>query len=253
MIESVPLGQSGFRFTFGDIVLYIDPYLSDSVARIEGSHLKRLVPVKIRPEDITDADWVLITHIHLDHCDLDTLLPLYRSSTQCIFVGTHEVVTYLEENGFDKSRLITAPKNWISLGSDLKIIATPAAHPSIETDKEGNWQCAGYLLEYQGRKIYHAGDTFVVKPLIEYLQKYIPIHTALLPVNEHNYFRENQGIIGNMGIRDAFGLATELGVKKLVPMHWDMFEPNTVFTEEIDLLYRLLKPPFEIVLHPTEL
>ena len=98
-----------------------------------------------------------------------------------------------------------------------------------------------------------ARDVFLVKPLIDFLEQFIPVDIAILPVNEHNYFRESMGIIGNMGIRDAFGLAELLKVKKLLPVHWDMFHPNAVYKEEIELLYHLLAPPFEMVFYPEEL
>ncbi|MNL04093.1 hypothetical protein D3C87_1246520 [compost metagenome] len=79
------------------------------------------------------------------------------------------------------------------------------------------------------------------------------IDVAILPVNERNFFKERQGIIGNMSIREAFGLAEEIGAKHVLPMHWDMFAPNSVFEEEIRLVYELLNPPFEMILNPQVL
>ncbi len=253
MIKCSPLGQSGFILEYKDTRIYIDPYLSDSVEKIEGTHLKRMVPVPVQPDTIHDADWVLITHIHLDHCDLETLIPLAASSPECRFIGPNEVCHYLIENGFPNERVIMAPDNWLSLESGLRIHATPAAHPTIEIDQEGFSKYLGYIIELDGKRIYHSGDTFLKKEIITFVQRHTPIDTAFLPVNEHNYARETMGILGNMGIRDAFEFASILQVKKLVPVHWDMFQPNAVFKEEIELLFELLKPPFEMVLNPSEL
>jgi len=252
-ISCMHLGQSGFRIKADGITIYIDPYLSDSVARLEGENLKRQVPVKIEPGNIHDADWVLITHIHLDHCDLDTLQPIYHASPSCRFVGTAEVYKYLIENGFSTERVVKASNNWLTLSDHIKIHATPAAHPTIVSDNNGGWQCAGYILEINGRRIYHSGDTFVVKELIDFLTPFIPFDVVMLPVNEHNYFRESANIIGNMGLRDAFGFAELLKAKKMIPIHWDMFLPNSVFKEEIELLHKLLHPSFELLFDPTEL
>ena len=85
------------------------------------------------------------------------------------------------------------------------------------------------------------------------LKELAPIEVAFLPMNERNYFRDRRGIIGNMTIREAFGLVNEIGVNVLVPTHWDMFEPNAVPREEIELLYALLKPACELRMYPTEL
>lgn len=82
--------------------------------------------------------------------------------------------------------------------------------------------------------------------VIAAVRRHGPIGTALLPVNECNFFRERQGIVGNMSIREAFGLAVELGARRFVPMHFDMFAPNCVYEEEIGIVHRRLAPPFRV-------
>lgn len=253
MIKCTPLGQSGFILEYRNTRIYIDPYLSDSVEKIEGSHQKRMVPVLVQPDKIDDADWVLITHIHLDHCDLETLIPLAASSPGCRFIGPNEVCHYLIENGFSKERVMRAPDTWLNLEPGLRIHATPAAHPTIEMDQEGFGKYLGYIIEFEGKRIYHSGDTFLKKEIIAFVERYKPIDTVFLPVNEHNYARESMGILGNMGIRDAFEFASILEVKRLIPVHWDMFNTNSVFLEEIELLHDLLKPKFTLEMRPAEL
>lgn len=249
--EVISLGQSGFRFHIGGSTIYIDPYLSDGVEKIEGELYRRQIPIWKPPQLVNDADWVLITHSHLDHCDLETLLPISSASQGCRFVGPNEVCSYLQRNGISSDRLVSAPARWFELTPDIHIHATPAAHPEIEADSDGYWRCLGYILECNGKRIYHSGDTSLVSALIEFVDQFKPIDVAFLPINESNYFREKLGIIANMGMRDAFGFAQALGVNKLVPMHWDMFLPNSVFREEIELYYKLSKPSFELIINPS--
>lgn len=252
-IDVVPLGQAGFRLEFGDQVLYVDPYLSDNVEILEGLQYRRLVSIWRSPEMISDADWVLLTHIHPDHCDLETLLPLSKASPSCRFIAPGVVCEHLIRHGIAANRTRVAPVEWIKLAPDLRIHTVPAAHPRIAMDACGRWEYVGYVMEWGNRRLYHAGDTALHPLLFERLESLKPIDTAMLPVNEQNFFREQLGIVGNMSIRDAFGLARDLGVKTLVPMHWDMFEPNTVFQEEIELYYRLTQPPFQMKLNPSYL
>lgn len=249
-VNVIPLGQAGFRFSFGSQIVYIDPYLSDSVEKNEGEKYRRLVPIWRSPELVSDADWVLLTHIHLDHCDLETLLPLSKASPKCRFIGPSEVCGHIVRHGIPESRVINVHSGWMHLSPELRIHVVPAAHPTIEEDVSGNWKFVGFVIEYNGRRFYHSGDTSLVPGLFECLNKLAPIDVAILPVNEHNYSRGQLGIVGNMSIRDAFNLATHLCIKTLVPMHWDMFEPNTVFREEIELFYRLTKPSFDMKLCP---
>ena len=84
----------------------------------------------------------------------------------------------------------------------------------------------GYVLELGGTSLYHAGDTIVADPLRAALAA-VRVDVALLPVNGRTYYRELEGLVGNMGARDAVILATEIGASILVPYHWDLFRGNT--------------------------
>ena len=253
-MEFLRLGQSGFKFKINDLVIYIDPYLSDSVEKIEGSRLKRQVPIKIRPKDIVDANYVLISHLHLDHCDLDTLVPLSESSPFCKFIAPNVVCKYLIDLGFSKERLIIAMDSWIGIDGNIRIHPTPAAHPIISYDNEGFMECVGYVIEVMGKNlIYHSGDTFLVDDIVLALNKFGPIELAMLPVNEHNYFKEKQGILGNMSLREAFGFAELIKVSRMVPMHWDMFMDNSLSVEEILLYYNIARPSFDLWLGPDQI
>jgi L-ascorbate 6-phosphate lactonase len=253
MVEYMHLGQSGFRFKINELIVYIDPYLSDSIERIEGSRLKRQVPIEIQPNKIDDANYVLITHIHLDHCDLDTLIPLSVASPLCKFIAPNIVCNYLSEMGFPKDRLICAVDSWISIGTGIRVHATPAAHPVIAYDYAGFMECVGYIIEVLGKNlIYHSGDTFLVDELVTALNKFTPIDVVMLPINEHNYFKEKLGILGNMSLREAFGLAQLLNVSRMVPMHWDLFKDNSLSADEIMLYYKYLQPSFDLSMEPLQ-
>jgi len=252
-IHTKSLGQSGLRIGLPGCVIYIDPYLTDNVARVEGPEMARQFPLPMRPEDVDDADWVLVTHIHLDHCDLHSLVPIAQASPSCRFVCPNECIRALRAAGIADKRLVTAPEDWMDLASRVRVICVPAAHPTIERDDEGRLRFVGYVLESDGRRLYHAGDTSPAREMLEKLAGLAPIDTAFLPVNERNYYRESRGIIGNMTVREAFQLATDLKVRTLVPIHWDMFAPNSVYLEEIRLLYELIKPPFQMQIYPDRI
>lgn len=238
---------------FPGSVIYIDPYLTDNVAHVEGPEMARQFPLAMRPEDVEDANWVLVTHIHLDHCDVCSLVPIAHGSPSCRFMCPGECGAVLRAAGINETRIVIAPETWIHLNPQVKVIAVPAAHPRVERDANGNLRFIGYVLEYDERRIYHAGDTSPAREIIDKLENLLPIDTAFLPVNERNFYRELRGIIGNMSVREAFQLATDLKVRTLVPMHWDMFSQNSVYVEEIRLLFELMKPPFELRIYPDQI
>ena len=252
-IPSLPLGQAGFRLDFDGTVVYVDPYLSNRVAELEGADLQRQIPIPEAPQDITDASWILLSHIHLDHCDLATLLPMTRASAAARIMCPAEVARHLFENGLPSQRLHEADEQWHQLGPGCRVIAVPAAHPDLERDAQGLLRYAGYVIEYGGRRLYHAGDTSVHEEIIETLRAMGPIDVAFLPVNERNFYRERRGIVGNMTVREAFQFALDIRVRVMVPVHWDMFAPNAVYPEEIRLLYDLMRPAFEMRIRPERI
>ena len=245
------LGQTGFRFEFAGTVVYIDPYLSNSVQEKEADDLVRLIPVPVLPTNVTDAGWIIITHEHRDHCDLETLLPISAASTMCRFIGPPAVVDMLESAGVSSERIWTARCGVARrLGLEWEIHPVPSAHPGVERDDQGACRWLGYVIRAGSRYIYHAGDTSADEEVIAAVKAFGKIDMAFLPVNERNYYRERRGIIGNMSVREAFHFAEEIGVSALVPTHWDMFEANSVFKEEIELLYEKISPEFELLFEP---
>lgn len=247
------LGQSGMRLAFPEAIIYVDPYLSNSVQELDADDLERLVDAPINADKVTDADWVLITHEHIDHCDPHTIPKLAKASPHARFVGPAPVLEILKSWGIAETRLQLAEESWQSLATDLDAMAIPAAHLNVERDSNNQLRYIGFLLNYQGNKIYIAGDTVVCDEVIDALRAQLPIHTAFLPVNEHNYFKNKRGIIGNMSAREAFQLADELNIKQVVALHWDMFSINSVSPAEIRLIHETMKSKFDLLIKPNQL
>lgn len=246
------LGQSGWKMSFGQTTIYIDPYLSNSVQELDSSDLKRLRKIPMSAESVTDADYILITHEHIDHCDPHTLPIISETSPNSIFIGPKPVIEILKNWGIESSRLILAKEKWIELGdSGIKIHATPAAHLEIVRDDFGNLSYAGFVIQYYEKKIFIAGDTCVNDEILREVSKFSPIHTAILPVNEHNFYRAKRGIVGNMSVREAFQFALDIKAKNVIAVHWDMFEVNSAYPEEIQLVYDKLKPNFNLHISPS--
>jgi L-ascorbate metabolism protein UlaG (beta-lactamase superfamily) len=239
------LGQVGFLFEFDDSKFLLDPYLSNSVEEKEDRSIKRLVPVPFNPDLLTDIDFVLITHAHRDHCDPDTLVPLAIASPQCQFYGPAPVISVLQKSGIGGDRLhLVLEASFNIMGVSVQPV--PSAHPVISTDHRGGWQAIGYVFEMNGRRYYHPGDTAVDSTVINAVKRCGKIDVAMIPVNEINYYRNRENIIGNMSVREAFQFAADINAEIVIPTHWDMFAANQVYREEIELLYDKICPKFTL-------
>jgi L-ascorbate 6-phosphate lactonase len=241
------LGQVGLLVETGSHRILIDPYFTDSVAEQYGADLKRCVPPPYTASTCPRIDFLLLTHAHLDHTDPATLAPLLADQPHLQIFAPYESREILHKLGND--RAVLPPHAWTQLTPDLSLRAIPAAHTEIHRSPSGECRDVGYLIQLGTCMLYHAGDTIPHPEIFAALQNE-SIDIALLPVNERNHYRDAQGIIGNMTLREAFQMATDLGVKILIPTHWDMFGANSVHPKEIELLYQLHTPPFALkILH----
>ena len=231
------LGQSGLRVDLPNLTFVVDPYLSNSVQVLEDSELERQMPIPYLPEALTNVDWIFISHSHMDHCDPQTIPILSQASSQARFMGPLDVRQTLIKWGICESRIYPASQSEFKLEDNLTVKALPSAHPVIRYDSNGDSKTVSYIFRRNKRSLYLACDTSVCDELLEILKQEAPIHTAFLPVNEDNYFRRKRGIIGNMSVREAFGLADVVGIENVVPVHWDMFKVNSAEPDEIRAVY----------------
>ena len=241
------LGQSGLKIDSENQCILIDPYLSNSVEILDSPDLVRQVPIPYSPKNLTNINWILITHEHIDHCDPHTIPILAEVNPKARFIGPKNVRNKLKHWNIQESRIIELKNTPINLTSTLKLLAVPASHPKIEIASDGYPKNVGWLISNKKKRIYIAGDTSVHKDIISFLKKLPIIDLAILPINEDNYFRRERGIVGNMSIREAFGLTDTLEIKKLFPVHWDMFEANNSIPEEIEIIYDKYDWNFELI------
>ena len=217
------LGQVGVAIKGPDGVLYVDPYLTDSDG--EGGSLERAFPHPLWPDEITNADAVLLTHDHIDHTDPDTILPLSEASPGARFIVPFTSSDTLVKAGLDERR-ITVPKVGEPVEvAGAKVTAVPSAHVELEHDEERGYPYFGYVVEWNGITVYHAGDTVVYDGLIETLSGW-KIDVAFVPINGRDYFRTARGIAGNTDFREVADLAEALDFGLTVPTHYDLFAFN---------------------------
>src|SRR5215211_4043420 len=98
------LGQVGVAIKGPTGGLYVDPYLTDSDG--EGGSLPRTFPPPLAPAEVTNASAVLLTHVHIDHTDPDTVLPLSEASPDARFVAPFTRSDTLIEEGLDEKRIV---------------------------------------------------------------------------------------------------------------------------------------------------
>ena len=103
---------------------------------------------------------------------------------------------------------------------DLKITFTPAKHWGARVLHDQHRGYGGFVLEHQGRKIYHCGDSAYFDGFAEIGQRLAP-EIALLPIGAYHpeSFRKV-----HMGPDEAVRAFQDLRAKIFVPMHFGTFK-----------------------------
>ncbi|WJH32370.1 MBL fold metallo-hydrolase [Paenibacillus aurantius] len=216
------LGQEGMAVKRGGRILYFDPFLSAEL----GGDMRRNFPPPLKPEEVTNADYVLISHDHLDHLDPYTLNGIGKSSPNARFICPAPHTARLTEIGISEDRIIAAKVTEAIELEGIRIQPVACKHEEYFTDESGHHGFLGYILDMDGLVFYHAGDGLAVPELVEELKKH-PIEIACLPINGHDFKRFGQNLMGNMTFREAADLADAVGAELVIPMHYDLFAANT--------------------------
>ncbi len=208
------IGQSGFILEHEQQRLVIDPYLSNSLARLQG--LNRLFPPPISLSQL-QPEAVFVTHDHLDHFDPETLLPIIEMYPACLLVGPESVLKHARKLNCSESRLVA-----ISPGQTIQVAGfTLTATPAYHSDKFA----VGLLVAADGVRLYFSGDTLYTPALAAQVREHLShrLEAAFVCIN---------GKLNNMNLREAAEFMSELCPTLAVPMHYGLFAENTADPDE---------------------
>lgn len=234
------LGQAGFLLKKQSICLMIDPYLSNYVVTSgigDAEHFNRAFPSPIDPQAVRGIDVIFVTHDHADHTDPDTLLPILKNNPLCKVIGPKPSLDHLKAEGVGEGQLCLAHAFKQEAIGALRFTALPSAHYDLEQDETtGEYTYLGFVIEVDGKVIYHAGDTILYDGLLESLKK-ISDHynVCCLPANGRDAKREAMGMIGNLHPEESLELAQQLKAGVLIPMHNDLFWVNSLDPQRLNL------------------
>jgi L-ascorbate metabolism protein UlaG (beta-lactamase superfamily) len=217
------LGQAGFVLRGRRTTLGIDVYLS---ARED-----RRFAAPVSAEELTFVDGFLATHGHRDHLDLPQWPALAASAPAARFVVPAPIVDRAAE-AVEPARITGAlPDVEVRIG-DARIVPIPARHGVHMADAytfglaPNEYRHLGYVVELDGVRVYHAGDTIRYDGMAERLAA-LAVDVALLPINGRSPEREAQELVGNLSAAEAADLAADAGIPAVIPMHYELFARNS--------------------------
>jgi len=196
------IGQAGLLFETNDVKIIVDPYLSNSVAKID-PHNERRFPVdesflKIKP------DIIILTHNHLDHTDPDTLVHYLGEDSQVCVLASYNAWQTARKLGGIKNNYVMFNQGTVWTEKGIKFEAVYAEHSD---DK-----AIGVIIYAEGKTYYITGDTLYNKKIFDDLPDHIDY--VFIAVN---------GRGNNMNMEEAKTFCEEIG-GKAVPIHCGLFD-----------------------------
>jgi L-ascorbate metabolism protein UlaG (beta-lactamase superfamily) len=241
------LGQSGYLLQYDQRHLLIDPYLSDSLTRkyagTDKPHV-RMTERVVDPRQLDFLSGVTSSHNHTDHLDGETLMPLLEVNPELVTVVPAANQAFAAERlQVPSERLTPIDEGQCVEVDDFTIHAVPAAHETVERDEDGRCRFLGYVVQFGPWTVYHSGDTVLYDGMVERLAGF-GVDVALLPINGR---KPERRVSGNLWGREAAKLAHDIGVRLVIPCHYEMFEFNTVTPDEFVAEATRLKQPFRLL------
>ncbi len=191
------LGHSAIYFEAGEVKGLIDPFLNGNPQATD------------KPEDFNDITHIFVTHGHGDHLG-DTVELAKR--TGATVIANFEIINFLATKEVNGHPMHIGGRKTFPFGT---VKMTPALHGSGISDGDtavdgGN--PGGFVIEIDGKKLYHAGDTGLTMDM--QLLEIEKIDLALLPIG------------GNftMDIRDAAIATSMIKPLKVAPIHYNTWE-----------------------------
>jgi len=197
------LGQAGLLFETNGKTILVDPYLSNSVEKIEPQNYRRVAVderfLQIKP------DIILLTHNHLDHTDPETLCHyLSRDSEVTVLASGNAWQNVRKAFGGVKNNYVQFNRRTEWTEGEIHFKAVYAEHSD---DK-----AIGAIMQAEGKTYYITGDTLYNAEIFKDLPE--KIDYVFLPIN---------GKGNNMNMTDAKRFCETLGARA-IPLHCGLFD-----------------------------
>jgi len=177
------VNHSTFLIQYAGLNILTDPIWSYRCSPFQFAGPHRMRPPGVKFEDLPPIDLVVISHNHYDHFDVNTNKDLIKKHKPK-FIVPLGMKKSLEKLGAKEVEEL----DWFQETSvqDLSIMPTPANHFSSRGlfDQNATLWC-GFLLQYNGHKVYFVGDTGYGPNFKKMGEEYGPIDLCLIPIGAY--------------------------------------------------------------------
>lgn len=241
------LGQSGFLVQWAGERMLFDPYLSDSLtnkyAATDKPHV-RMTGRCVDPRLLTGISRVTASHVHTDHLDGETLIPLAQANPGFRLYLPHPIIPEAQKRLGGQEVVYCGIGDHDSYAEGAwEIRGVVARHNEVLRDAEGRCHYTGYIVKCGPFTLYHSGDTLWHDDIVAQVRAH-RCDLMLLPINGN---KPERRVAGNLNGTEAAALAKAGGAGLVVPCHYEMFEFNTDTPDEFVTACARLEQPCKVM------
>lgn len=215
------IGHSTFLIQYRGLNILTDPILSQRASPLSFAGPKRLVPLPIEYKDLPAIDYVIISHNHYDHLDLETIQLLGNQTRYLVPLKLKE--WFVEQNIAEENVI---EFDWWDQAylDELTITATPSQHWSARTLFDRNktlW--AAWHIRIADFSLWFAGDTgYNDRQFKEIGEHFKQIDLGLIPIGAYapRWFMKAQ----HVNPEEAVRIHQDINARHSIGMHWGTFQ-----------------------------
>lgn len=207
------LGHATMLINFYGTWFLTDPSLRSHIGiSVAGLTLgpRRIVQPALSISDLPELDAVLVSHSHMDHCDMGTLRRLPRKS--------HAVVQRHNGDLVRRFNSVSALEWGEAVEvNGARIEALEVNHWGARRLTDSHRGYGGFLITKNGRSIVFGGDTAYTKAFARLVGR-AHVVAAMLPIGGYNPY-----IRAHANPEQAWEMRREMGATYILPMHHSTF------------------------------
>ena len=216
-LKIIWFGHSSFLLNMDGKIILVDPVFSPSAAPVSFMVQRFQAPI-LTLSQLPKIDYILISHDHYDHLDMESIKHFKDKTTK--FITPLGVSSHLKSWGVPLQRIIE--KDWWESydENNIKFTATPAQHFSGRSGFDKNCSLwASWVIKSENSNIYFSGDSGYDVHFKEIGEKLGPFDVAFLESGQYNQAWREVHMLPEEAVKAFF----DLKARSYFPVHWGMF------------------------------
>ncbi len=211
------LGHCTFLICLQGVKIITDPVFYNV------SLIKRETKLPCTVKSLTGINYILLSHNHRDHADKKSMTRLCKLNPQAkiltalgceVLLRDWRITNKIEEVGWYQTYLLPI---------EMQVHLLPSKHWGRRLLRDLNQMLWGsFMLQANGKTIYFGGDSGLGSHFAQIGKMFPNIDYAMLGIGayEPNWFMHTS----HTNPQDAVQAFTQLGAKKMIPMHYGTFD-----------------------------